>query len=35
MYDLEKMGYLKLDILGLKTVSVLAEVEKMVNNGIR
>jgi DNA polymerase-3 subunit alpha len=34
MYDLEKMGYLKLDILGLKTVSVLAEVERMVNSGL-
>lgn len=27
------LGYLKLDILGLKTVSVLDEIERMVNNG--
>ncbi len=31
MYTLEDMGYLKLDILGLKTVSVLSEVERLVN----
>jgi DNA polymerase-3 subunit alpha len=31
MYTLEEMGYLKLDILGLKTVSVLDEVERLVN----
>ena len=31
MYTLEDMGYLKLDILGLKTVSVLDEVERLVN----
>ena len=31
MYALEDMGYLKLDILGLKTVSVLDEVEKLIN----
>jgi len=31
MYTLEDMGYLKLDILGLKTVSVLNEVERLVN----
>jgi len=31
MYALEDMGYLKLDILGLKTVSVLTEVERLVN----
>ena len=33
MYTLEDRGYLKLDILGLKTVSVLDEVERLVNNG--
>ena len=31
MYTLEDRGYLKLDILGLKTVSVLDEVERLVN----
>ncbi|MCI0559301.1 MAG: DNA polymerase III subunit alpha, partial [Nitrososphaera sp.] len=31
MYTLDDLGYLKLDILGLKTVSVLQEVEKLVN----
>lgn len=31
MYTLEERGYLKLDILGLKTVSVLNSVEKLVN----
>ena len=31
MYTLEERGYLKLDILGLKTVSVLGEVERLVN----
>ena len=31
MYTLEARGYLKLDILGLKTISVLDEVERLVN----
>ena len=32
MYTLEDMGYLKLDLLGLKTVSVLNEVERLIND---
>jgi DNA polymerase-3 subunit alpha len=31
MYTLEDRGYLKLDILGLKTVSVLHQIERLVN----
>jgi len=31
MYDLDDMGYLKLDILGLKTIAVLKSVEDLVN----
>lgn len=31
MYTLDDHGYLKLDVLGLKTVSVLDEVERLVN----
>jgi DNA polymerase-3 subunit alpha len=31
MYTLEDLGYLKLDVLGLKTISVLHQVEQLVN----